>query len=154
MSRRSGRRDLKVESRRQFSKAVNEARRTSIPYDGKSAFHQCLSRVSCQTDPNMDVSIVEEPMHECALGRHHVRISFCLLLNFLLLRKLWAIVAGHTLSDTSAMGRRIESVGLFEHCGLGSINGGISAGCCGAAATSNRVSKKQTLLSHSQLALR
>lgn len=102
--------------------------------------------MSYHCDPSMDTPVCQKPVHKGALGRHHIRVLFGLLLDFLLLGKLRAIVTRHMLSKTSAVRWRVESGWLFEDSGLGSAGRGTSTGWRPGEATGQRIAEQMAFL--------
>lgn len=75
-------------------------------------------------DEQVDAAAGQEPVHEGALGGHHVRVPPRLLRSALMLAERWAWVLARARAETRRVGGGIEAFGLFEHAGLGRCGGG------------------------------
>lgn len=79
--------------------------------------------------PDMDPATRQEPVHEAALGWHHVRVLFRLLRRFVGRGQRWArVLARWGPVEAGWVGRGIEFGGLFEGAGFGGGGGGF-VGC-------------------------
>lgn len=83
----------------------------------------CKGGITNQGDVHVNGAGVQEPMHECALGWHHVGVFLRVLRHLLLGGKGRPRIAWGISGQPRSVRRRVESSGFLKNFGLGGIRG-------------------------------